>query len=172
VYELHPGGSDSIGALGYFAAFQEIRDYSQRTGVHFSDIVLSVGSTGTQVGLILGQWKSGYKTRIIGISASQSADKQSSRVYELASSTARKLGIEVDQSMILIDDKFIGQGYAIPSEKGKTAVKIFASMEGLLLDQVYTGKAAAALLCYARKKIFNGYNVLFVHTGGNSGLYY
>ena len=45
-------------------------------------------------------------------------------------------------------------------------------MEGILLDQVYTGKAAAALLHYATNKIFKGDNVLFIHTGGNSGMYY
>ena len=44
---------------------------------------------------------------------------------------------------------------------------MFAAMEGILLDRVYRGKAAAGLLYYAMNKILEG-NVLFVHTGGNN----
>lgn len=171
VYELHPGGSDSIGALGYVSAFQEILDYSQKTGIHFSDIVLSLGSTGTKVGLILGQCISRYETRIIGIAASLTEDMLAQRINELVSATARMLGIDVDRRNIHVDDRFIGPGYAIPSEEGKSAVEVFASTEGILLDQVYTGKAAAALLHYSLNRKFHD-NILFVHTGGNSGLYY
>jgi 1-aminocyclopropane-1-carboxylate deaminase/D-cysteine desulfhydrase-like pyridoxal-dependent ACC family enzyme len=172
VYELDPGGSDSIGALGYVDAFHQIVDYSRRSGVHFSNIVLSTGSTGTQVGLVLGQCRSGYDTRILGVSASQKADVQFQRIHKLASSTAQMLGIQLDETKILVDDRFIGPGYAIPSEEGRNAVKVFASLEGILLDQVYTGKAAAGLLYYAKNRMFEGGNVLFIHTGGNSGLYY
>ena len=39
VYELHPGGSDCIGALGYVRVFDEIIDFSHRSGVHFSHII-------------------------------------------------------------------------------------------------------------------------------------
>jgi len=172
VYELHPGGSDSIGALGYVDAFYQILNYSRCSGVHFSSIIHSTSSVGTQAGLVLGQCMSGYDTHIIGVSASQKADVQSQRVQELALSTAQMPGIHMDVEKILVDDKFIGSGYAIPSKEGKDAVRIFASLEGILLDQVYTGKAAAGLIYFARNRIFEGGNVLFIHTGGNSGLYY
>ncbi len=172
VYELDPGGSDSIGALGYLDAFHQIMDYSRRSGVHFSNVVLSTGSTGTQVGLVLGQCESGYDTRILGVSASQTADVQFQRIHKLASSTAQMVGIQLDGTKISVDDRFIGPGYAIPSEEGRNAVKVFASLEGILLDQVYTGKAAAGLFYYAQNSMFEGDNVLFIHTGGNSDLYY
>ncbi|NLW48726.1 MAG: pyridoxal-phosphate dependent enzyme [Firmicutes bacterium] len=172
VYELHPGGSDSIGALGYIDAFNHILRYSQSSGVHFHRIIHATGSTGTQAGLLLGQCISGYDTHIIGIAVSQKAEVQSKRVNELALSTAQMLGIQFDTTHTLIDDRFIGPGYAISSDEGKNAVKMFASMEGILLDQVYTGKAAAGLLNYAINKQFNHENVLFVHTGGNSDLFY
>ncbi len=172
VYELDPGGSDSIGALGYLDAFYQIVDYSRRSGLHLSNIILSTGSTGTQVGLVLGQCESGYDTRILGVSASQKADVQFQRIHKLASATAQMVGIQLDETKILVDDRFIGPGYAIPSEEGRNAVKVFASLEGILLDQVYTGKAAAGLLHYAKNRTFEGDNVLFIHTGGNSDLYY
>jgi len=172
VYELHPGGSDSIGALGYVHAFHEILDFSHRSDVHFSHIIHSTSSAGTQAGLVLGQCIGTYDTRILGVSASLKTDAQSERVRELALSTARMLGVQLDETKILVDDRFIGPGYAIPSEEGENAVKVFAALEGILLDQVYTGKAAAGLLYYARNGMFEGDNVLFIHTGGNSGLFY
>ena len=52
------------------------------------------------------------------------------------------------------------------------AVRIFARVEGILLDPVYTGKAAAGLLDLIRKGYFKkGEKVLFLHTGGAPGLF-
>ena len=172
VYELHPGGSDSIGALGYVRTFHEILDFSYHSGVHFSHIIHSTSSAGTQAGLVLGQCISTYGTCILGVGASLNANAQSERVRELAESTARMLGIQFDETKIFVDDKFIGPGYATPSEEGRNAVKLFAATEGILLDQVYTGKAAAALLHYATNGTLEGDSVLFIHTGGNAGLFY
>jgi L-cysteate sulfo-lyase len=173
VYELHPGGSDSIGALGYVNAFSEIVQYSQNSSVHFNRIIHSTGSTATQVGLLLGQCISEYDTTIIGMAASQRNDVQCERIRELALLTSQMLGIQFDESKIVVDDRFIGPGYAIPSKDGKKAAKMFAVMEGVLLDDVYTGKAAAGLVHYAMNNMFRkDDNVLFIHTGGNAGLFY
>ena len=172
VYGLHPGGSDSIGALGYVRAFHEILDFSYRSGAHFSHIIHSTSSAGTQAGLVLGQCISTYDTCILGVSASLKANVQSERVRELALSTAQMLGIQFEKANIFVDDRFIGPGYAIPSEEGKNAVKLFATLEGILLDPVYTGKAAAALLYYATNGALESDSVLFIHTGGNAGLFY
>lgn len=172
VYVLHPGGSDSIGALSYVSVLAEICDYSDRTGVQFSHILHSSSSAGTQAGLVVGQSIAGYKTQIIGISASRTASDQSRLVRDLAESTARLLGVSLDPDSIFADDRFVGPGYAKISEEGKAAAVTFAEQEGILLDPVYTGKAAAALLHYARKGSFGDGPVLFIHTGGNAGLYY
>ena len=59
-----------------------------------------------------------------------------------------------------------------PSEKGKNAVALFAGLEGILFDQVYTGKAAAALLDYAMNGRFKSGSVLFIHTDVNAGVFY
>lgn len=172
VYVMHPGGSNSIGALGYVRAFHEILDFSNRSGIHFSHVIHSTSSAGTQAGLVVGQCISSYETQIIGICASLKADAQSESVRELAWSTAQMIGTSLDQTKIIVDDSFVGPGYALPSEEGENAVKLFARLEGILLDPVYTGKAAAALLDYAENGRFKNGNVLFIHTGGNAGVYY
>ncbi len=173
IYHLHPGGSDAIGSLGYINAFNQIVQYSQDKGTHFNKIIHSSGSTATQVGLLLGQSISEYDVTIIGIAASQKSKIQTQRVYKLAQSTSQMLGIQFDKSKIVVDDNFMGSGYAIPSKEAELAVKMFASTEGVLLDDIYSGKAAAGLIHYAENGMFNeGDNILFIHTGGNSGLFY
>jgi 1-aminocyclopropane-1-carboxylate deaminase/D-cysteine desulfhydrase-like pyridoxal-dependent ACC family enzyme len=121
----------------------------------------------------LGQTISGYDTTIIGMAASQKSDVQRERIRQLALSTSQLLGIRFDESRIVLDDRFVGPGYAMPSEDGSEAAKMFALLEGVLLDDVYTAKAAAGLVHYGRSGLFGKEdNVLFIHTGGNSGLYY
>jgi D-cysteine desulfhydrase len=52
------------------------------------------------------------------------------------------------------------------------AVKLFAKTEAILLDPVYSGKAAAGLVDLVRQGHFaKGANVLFLHTGGSPALY-
>jgi len=173
IYELHPGGSDEIGSLGYINAFDQIVHYSHNCGVCFEKIIHSTGSTATQVGLLLGQQISGYETAIIGMAAALPAAAQTERIRQLAVSTAKLLQLPFDDSSIVVDDGYIGPGYAMQSPEGNKAVEIFAHTAGILLDDVYTGKAAAGLIDYARSNKFGeNENILFIHTGGNAGQYY
>ena len=173
VYELHRGGSDPIGALGYVSAFDEIVQYSKTSGVHFDKIIHATGSTATQAGLILGRRISGYDTAIIGMAASQKADVQRARVLELTWSTAQMLAIDFDEADVIVEDGFLGPGYAKPSKEGRKAAELFGRMEGVLLDDVYTAKAAAGIIAYAANgKFGDNENILFIHTGGNAGQYY
>jgi len=67
---------------------------------------------------------------------------------------------------------YVGQGYGLPTEGMVEAVKMFARLEGILLDPVYTGKAAAGLVDLVRKgKFACDSNVVFLHTGGSAGLF-
>ena len=174
VQELHPGGSDTLGTLGYVEAFAEIIEFMAREGVVFDRIFHASGSAATQAGLVLGQAISGCTDiRIIGIATSKTADVQTKRVSDLASATADMLGVDFDPSKVIVDDRYLGEGYPIPSADSRAAVDVFARVEGLLFDPIYVGKVAAALLGHARAgELGDTANVLLVHTGGNAGVYY
>ena len=174
VQELHPGGSDTLGTLGYIEAFAEIVEHMAREGMVFDRILHASGSAATQAGLVLGQAISGYTDmRIIGIATSKTAQVQTKRVADLARTTADMLGVDFDPSMVIVDDRYLGDGYPIPSADSRAAVECFAREEGLLFDPIYVGKAAAALLGHARAgELGDTANVLLVHTGGNAGVYY
>ena len=65
-----------------------------------------------------------------------------------------------------------GTGYALPTPGMAEAVRLFAETEGILLDPVYTGKAAAGLIDLVRQGRFEpDDNVVFIHSGGVPGLY-
>ncbi len=73
---------------------------------------------------------------------------------------------------ITVDDRFVGGGYGIPSDASREAIELTARREGLLIDPVYSAKAMAALIAYARAGELDAYGtVLFWHTGGVPGLF-
>ncbi|MEN8121454.1 MAG: D-cysteine desulfhydrase family protein [Bacteroidota bacterium] len=172
VYRMPLGGSTPLGTLGYLKAFDEILSFSRNRHISFDYILLASGSGGTQAGLVLGKMISNWQGDIIGISVGRSATELHSVVDNLAKETAKLLNIEPTETKFTVDENYIGEKYGAFTEAGKNAITEFATNEGILLDNVYTGKAAAGLLDYLEKgKIDKSGNILFIHTGGNIELF-
>ena len=73
---------------------------------------------------------------------------------------------------ITANTDYVGAGYGVPSDGGQEAIKMFAELEGILLDPVYSAKGAAGLIDLARKGAFKKDEiVVFLHTGGSAGLF-
>jgi 1-aminocyclopropane-1-carboxylate deaminase/D-cysteine desulfhydrase-like pyridoxal-dependent ACC family enzyme len=73
---------------------------------------------------------------------------------------------------ILVNADYLGGGYGVLGQPELEAIGLFARSEGLLLDPVYTGRAAAGLLDLVRKGFFKPTDtVLFWHTGGTPALF-
>ncbi len=67
---------------------------------------------------------------------------------------------------------YVGDGYGIPTAGMGEAVAMFAQEEGILLDPVYSGKAAAGMIDLIRSgKLPAGETIVFLHTGGAVGLF-
>jgi L-cysteate sulfo-lyase len=169
-YRMIMGGSIGLGALGYAAAFDEIVAYSRRTGLSFAKIIHATGSAGTQAGLIAGAMLHGWRGEIVGIAVSRSAPEQRQRVYRvLQQIVAEPL---IDARRIIVDDAFVGGGYRRKTPACLEAIELFARDEGIFIDEVYTGKAAAGLISYGRSGRLRGdQKVLFLHTGGTAQLF-
>jgi 1-aminocyclopropane-1-carboxylate deaminase len=66
-----------------------------------------------------------------------------------------------------VDLRWNAGSYGIVDASTQTAIKLMASLEGILTDPVYKGKALNGLIQKSRLGEFDGReNVLFVHTGG------
>ena len=172
VYRMPMGGSTPLGSLGYLKAFAEITDFSKTQEIKFDKIFLASGSGGTQAGLVLGQMLLNPKSQIIGISVGRSKAELEQVIYQIVNAACELLKIEYQPIEILVNDTFIGDGYGKPTRECELAIHEFANREGILLDNVYTGKAAAGMTNYILQgKINPGENVLFIHTGGNIELF-
>jgi len=171
VFKMPVGGSVPIGVTGYAAVFAEILKDQERLNVHFDHIIHASASGGTQAGLVVGKEMTGWPGRVSGISVAFNRDEMEQTVYALAIETAGLLGGQVDREAVILDDRFIGDGYAIRTEAADEAIRVFARKEGVFLDHVYTGKAASALLDWLEKGRLKGQRVLFLHTGGQVELF-
>lgn len=175
-YFVAVGGSNPVGCTGYIRALAEIISYENTTGTKFSRIFLASGSAGTQAGLVAGKIAGGWSGKITGISVSRGAAEQDRLVAELAEQTLVFHGIDCDRNLVeesvFTDDRYLGEGYRINTRECSEAIGLFASLEGIFLDEVYTGKAASGLIDYARRGLISpGENILFIHTGGTVQLF-
>src|SRR5437773_485771 len=169
-YLVPYGGSNSTGALGYAFAVKEFIEQN----IHADWIVFATSSGGTHAGLVLGQRLFGYKGKVLGISIDESEEWLKNHVSELASSASEKLGkrIEFAPNEVLANADYCKAGYGVLTEPEREAIHLFAKHEGLLLDPVYTGRAAAGMIDLIRKKSFKkDETVLFLHTGGQPALF-
>ncbi len=173
VYKMPPGGSTPIGILGYVRAFSHIINFSRQKKIFFDSIIHASGTGGTQTGLVIGKnIVTGWVKNIRGICVSRNKESMCERVKNMCHETAKILDIQYNTEDIQLDDNYLGEGYGIKTKDAQDAIELFAQTEGILLDNVYTGKAAAALIDYARNKNYrNNKNILFIHTGGNIELF-
>ena len=172
-YIIPGGGSNPLGALGYVACAEEILAQSFDMGVGFDHIVCASGSAGTHAGLLVGLLGCNAQLPLTGINVRRPRAEQEANVHALAERTAGLLGLPaVPREAVVALDRWVGPGYSIPTAEMVEAVRLLASLEGVLLDPVYTGKAMAGLIGLVREGMFrSGERVLFVHTGGSPALY-
>lgn len=164
------GGSSPTGAAAYAYAVQEL--VSQ--GIEADWIVFATSSGGTQAGLIVGAKLFGFEGQVLGISVDEPAEKLKAIVAPLAIETAGLLGSEktFTEDQVLVNTDYLGEGYAIMGPHEKEAIKLFAQNEAILIDPVYTGRAAAGMIDLIRKGFFSKDDtVLFWHTGGTPALF-
>jgi 1-aminocyclopropane-1-carboxylate deaminase/D-cysteine desulfhydrase-like pyridoxal-dependent ACC family enzyme len=166
------GASTPLGALGFALAVAELVDQMPAPDV----IVHATSSGGTQAGLVAGCRLLGLSTRVIGISADDSAPSLHSHVRAIISGVADLLEMDPERLSrgiaIEVDDRFVGEGYGIPTEGSREALELAARTEAIFLDPTYTAKAMAGLIAYVRQQKFvTGQTVLFWHTGGQVGLF-
>jgi L-cysteate sulfo-lyase len=174
VYTIVGGGSNPTGALGYVNCAYELVGQANDRSLAIDHIVTATGSAGTQAGLIVGLQAIHAGIPLLGFGVRAPKAKQEENVFKLAEQTAAKVGATgiVKREDVVADTDYVGEGYGIPRADTLEAIRMFAQLEGILLDPVYSGKGAAGLIDYCRKgKFKKGQRVVFLHTGGSVGLF-
>lgn len=171
-YLIPLGASNALGAAAYVEAFDEMRAQLERIEVDW--VVVASSSGGTQAGLALGARRSLWKGRVLGISIDVPRIELCELVSFLANEAADRLGerARLKPEDILVNADYLGAGYGVMGDLECEAIRLFARTEGLLLDPVYTGRAAGGMIDLIRKGFFTpNETVLFWHTGGTPALF-
>ena len=174
-YVIPLGGSNALGAVGYVTATLELAEQlTTRDLPPFDYIVFASSSGGTHAGMALGAAHLGWPTQVLGISVDAEKLALTGGVAEIANACAELLGLptHLTPTDIHATADYLGGGYAVLGQAEKQAIHTFAHRAALLLDPVYTGRAAAGLLDLIRKRVIPPHSrVLFWHTGGTPALF-
>jgi L-cysteate sulfo-lyase len=175
VYVCPLGGSSPVGCLGYAACAAEIMTQAHEQGVSLARVVVPNGSGGMHAGLAAGFKALGLDPSLVfAYTVLAKAEQAHATTLEKANQTLALIdpALRIESESIAIDGSQLGDGYGIPTDAMREAVRLMASKEGLLLDPVYGGKAFAGLLQAVRAgRHAPGENVLFIMTGGLPGLF-
>lgn len=166
-YEIPVGGASTVGVVAYALAIDELRDQLEGDP---DWIVVADGSGGTHAGLLAGLGKDS-RTRVLGVDVGTRPDLDA-RVPEMAASASAYLGRGHPDETVIVDHEHIGGGYGVLSDACLDALRIVARAEGLILDPVYSGKAAAAMLRALHDGVIRpDETVVFWATGGTPALF-
>ncbi|XP_052181484.1 putative D-cysteine desulfhydrase 1, mitochondrial isoform X2 [Diospyros lotus] len=170
-YVIPVGGSNSLGTWGYIEAVREIEHQVQvvNSKERFDDIVVACGSGGTIAGLAIGSWLSNLKAKVHAFSVCDDPDY----FYEYVQGLLDGLQAGVRSRDIIDIQNAKGLGYAMNTSEELKFITVVAEATGVVLDPVYSGKAAYAMVKdmveYPSK--WEGRKILFIHTGGLLGLF-
>jgi D-cysteine desulfhydrase len=178
-YRIPEGGSNALGAWGYIAALEELREQIAALGATNAPppitIAYAAGSGGTGAGLELGLRLTGWTdARALGFAVCDDRAYFQQRIAEIAGDASRRwnLGVTLVPDDVAIDDRFIGPGYARSTPELLAVIPEVARADGPVLDPVYTGKAFFGLRAsIERSELARNGTIVFLHTGGIFGLF-
>ncbi len=175
-YVVPYGGSNKLGVIAFAQAMNELYEQSQQT-MPYTHIVFASSSGATQAGLMLGKLMLQLECELIGIAIDKEEINHQSlaeNILMLANQTAIEFDIaaEFTEDDVHLDKGYIGAGYAVIGDAEREAIKVLDKTEDIFIDRVYTGRAMAGLIDYARaSKFTKDDHVLFWHTGGLPALF-
>ncbi|MDO3411867.1 D-cysteine desulfhydrase family protein [Saccharibacillus sp. CPCC 101409] len=173
-YVIPEGASSGLGAIGYMRALEEIAEQERELGIRFDAIVTAIGSGGTYAGLLLGREKLGTSHEIVGFNVSADAAYFENAVRRILDEAGAYLDEPLPRAAeaMRIVDGYVGRGYGLGRPEERSLIREVASLEGIVLDPVYTGKAFYGLTREIELGHFARFKrILFIHTGGLYGLF-
>jgi len=174
VYEIPMGGSNAIGAMGYFECAGEITAQAEKMGISDATIFTAVGSIGTYLGLYTGLKTEKSPLGLTGVAILPFDEKNDKRLIEYFNEIKESynLSIEASREDFHIETGYVRDGYNKIDENVRNAIYKMGRSEAVILDPCYTGKLFAGILDMIKEgKIKKGEKIIMIHTGGMPGIY-
>jgi 1-aminocyclopropane-1-carboxylate deaminase/D-cysteine desulfhydrase-like pyridoxal-dependent ACC family enzyme len=175
-YVVGMGATRSL-TLGVIAYVQALLEIITAQPDAIPDWIFSATQGSTLAGLQLGCELLGLPTKVVGIcpmTESHEAYLSPEEIAQLAQGAASLLGVGtgITADQLSTTTEYVGERYGVPSAGSLDAIRMLGSLEGILLDPVYSGKGFAGLLDYCQRGIVgSGERIVFVHTGGLPALF-
>lgn len=178
-YVIPVGGSNAIGAMGYARCAMELLEQSDACGFRLTDVMHASSSAGTQAGLLAGfagllADGSEPRPRVHGINVSEPDPQSLAReVLRIAAEVIDDRGLDaaVSAADVLMEHRYLGEAYGIPTAATTEAIQLLGRTEGVIMDPVYSGKGFSALVDRVRLGEFADIDdLVFIHTGGTASL--
>ncbi len=192
---LDPGGSNPLTTLAHVNAIFELNEQITQNSCALKsppDLIFApLGSGGTCMGLVLGCYLLGWKTKIVGTTSQDKAAWKRTLIFgnpsepflvqngtrllkntielmqffDLPGKIWNQLKVErILEKNFLFDNDTWHPAYGIPSKFTKTVIKEAKQQNNLILDGTFAGKSFSTLLQYAQKGLLNKKSVLFWNT--------
>jgi L-cysteate sulfo-lyase len=174
------GGAHEDGFVAHALTFAEMLEQADADDVRLDFIYHTIGTGTALPGLLAAKIITGHPVRFrsIAICSYNDGDWMNPNVIvERTKAVLTTLGAAVPGDAIIraeidVDQRFIGEDYAVPSPESTAAIRELARHEGIFVGPVYTGKGFAGLLDHlCTGRIEPGSNVAFVHTGDAGNLF-
>jgi len=171
-YVIPVGGSNEVGAQGYVAGFEELDGQLRNLPSKPTVLVFCSSSGATHAGILVGKAMTQSQVEILGIRNDDDPNFEES-ICSVANALAKRLGLNIEfhNQDVHLNSNYVGEGYGVPSEEGREALRELWQREGILLDPVYTAKAMAGLIDLARKGEWANERIVFLHTGGTPSVF-
>ncbi len=173
-YPIPAGASDHPLGGHCFASWAfEVEDQEKQLNITFDNVIVCSVTGSTQAGMIAGFAHSNRAPSVIGIDASATVEKTWQQIKRIADRTAEliDLGRKLTDDEVVLLDRWHDGIYGVAGPKTIEAIKLAASLEGMITDPVYEGKSMAALIDLVKEGYFKeGSRILYAHLGGQPAL--
>lgn len=174
-YVIRNGASTPLGALGYLRAALELHFQARNMGIRLRHAVIVGAMGGTASGFVYGTSLLEEPFRVHVVSVEYPAEELRRRMSALFLGIRQLTGLWRGRdpwSVATIHDRYLGGGYAVPTEESAAALRLLPRLEGILLENVYTSKTVAGMIGLVRNGVIPaGEAACVIHTGGMAALF-
>lgn len=169
-------GNSTVGAMGYFMGALELYDQVRARALPLRHVFIPGSMGTTEAGFLMGNAALGSPFTVHLPSIEYSRQELEGRIVSICEKSIAWSGLDctVGECMrgAVIYDEYLGGGYNVPTQASLEALRLAASLEGMVLENTYTSKTFACLIDLARRgSLPSGEGLCFIHTGGVPALF-